>query len=142
MARKRERKAPHQRQSFEREQHNSRAPQQDAAQPSSNGDLVAPSKPAPLKQKQKKKDVKEGSIAAPGTPIPVESDAQQQAIPAKKEPKPLKKQRRTAQPEDAQTEQSKAADGEHVKNKQRKRPEQVMSLSASTSQSRQLAARP
>lgn len=132
MARKREKKAPHQRQGFEREQHNSRAPQQDSAQPVSDGDLVAPSKPAPLKQKQKKQDVEEGSKAAAGTPMAVDNDAQQQAVSAKKEPKPLKKQKKTAKQEDAQTEQTEAADGEGVKKKKRKRPEQVILSSASS----------
>jgi len=143
LARKREKKAPHQRQGFEREQHNSRAPQQDSAQPVSDGDLVAPSKPAPLKQKQKQKkqDVEESSKAAAGTPMAVDNDAQQQAVSAKKEPKPLKKQKKTAKQEDAQTEQTEVADGEDVKNKKRKRPEQVL-LSSASSKSWQVGAGP
>ncbi len=111
---------PHQRQSFEREQHRRAAPQQ----PEGSDSLAAPVKSAMLKQKQ---PVLKCSKAAVAEPPAVDNSAQQQGAQAEKAARPLKqqkKQNKSASRDEASLDQSGAAEVETVKLKKRKRPEQ------------------
>ena len=109
--------APHQRQSFEREQHRRAQP----PQPEGSDSLAAPAKPAALKQRQP--DLKKASKAAAAEAPAADSSEQQQGAQALRAAKPLKKQKRSAS-KDEPLRQNEAADVETVKQKKRKRPEQ------------------
>ena len=118
LARKTGKKLPHQRQSFEREQHRSKAPRQ----PEASDSLAAPVETAVGKQKQS--GVKKGSKAATTTASAVGAGAQQERARAKTDCKPLKKQKTVASEDIAPLEVSGAAGEVPVKHQKRKRPEQ------------------
>lgn len=118
LARKGGKKMPHQRQSFEREQHRSKAPRQ----PEASDSLAAPVETAVVKPKQP--GVKKGSRAATTTTTAAGNGAPLERAGAKTDGKPLNKPKTDASKDDARLEVSRAAAEVPVKHQKRKRPEQ------------------